>query len=87
MRDWPAARVVDVAPRGGTLVVFDARLLHEVRPARRARRALTLWVAQPVDDGARGEHWDTGYEVEDPEIDVALLARTIAALPEPMSGS
>ena len=36
----------DVEPRGGTLVVFDSILLHEVRPTWAKRFALTLWVEQ-----------------------------------------
>ena len=35
--------VVDVAPRGDTLIMFRAdRLLHEVRPARAKRYAATV---------------------------------------------
>ena len=52
---WPAARTVNVAPLGGRLVVFDARLVHEVRPAARTRRAITQWIDRPEDGGeARG---------------------------------
>lgn len=37
--------VVDVAPRGDTLIMFRAdRLLHEVRPARAKRYAATVWL-------------------------------------------
>lgn len=43
-----ATRVVEIAPRGGRLVLFDARrVLHEVRPHTRAdadRLALTVWL-------------------------------------------
>ena len=47
----PNGEVMDVEPRGGTLVVFKSRLLlHEVLPAHRRRFAITQWnmkVAQP----------------------------------------
>ena len=37
---------VDVVPRGGTLVLFDAgRIEHKVLPCRRDRYALTCWIA------------------------------------------
>jgi hypothetical protein len=40
-----ATEVVDVEPRGGRLVLYDARaVLHEVRPADLTRDALTLWL-------------------------------------------
>ena len=42
-------RSVRVAPRAGTVVVFDSRLVHTVHPATRTRRALTLWMSRPVD--------------------------------------
>ncbi|KAH8092747.1 protein serine/threonine phosphatase [Aureococcus anophagefferens] len=35
-------RRVEVWPEAGTVVVFDSRLVHTVRPAKRDRRALTL---------------------------------------------
>jgi len=60
---WPEAQVVEVAPRGGTLVLFDARLVHEVCPSTErggSRRALTMWVGRPVGNQARGEAWDAG---------------------------
>ena len=41
----PAVDVVEVAPEEDTLVVFRAdRLLHEVRPTRRRRVALQIWI-------------------------------------------
>ena len=37
--------VIDVAPAGGTVVVFDSRvILHEVLPTSARRMALTLWI-------------------------------------------
>merc|ERR1712137_303118 len=37
---------LDIIPRGGTLVLFDARLMeHTVLPSTEDRFALTLWVA------------------------------------------
>ena len=42
-------RRVDVWPEAGTVVVFDSRLVHTVRPAKRDRRALTLWMSKPAD--------------------------------------
>ena len=37
--------VIDVSPRGDTLVIFRAdRILHEVRPARAKRFAITIWL-------------------------------------------
>uniref|UniRef100_A0A7S4SSV7 Fe2OG dioxygenase domain-containing protein n=1 Tax=Alexandrium monilatum TaxID=311494 RepID=A0A7S4SSV7_9DINO len=38
---------VTVAPVGGRLVVFFSALWHEVMPATRPRRALTLWILRP----------------------------------------
>ena len=36
---------VDVAPGSGTLVLFNSRtMLHEVRPTRRPRHALSAWI-------------------------------------------
>ncbi|KAJ1446025.1 hypothetical protein M885DRAFT_547957 [Pelagophyceae sp. CCMP2097] len=38
----------DIAPAGGTLVLFHAgRIDHAVLPARKDRYALTLWIAKP----------------------------------------
>ena len=68
-RDWTEAdratlaaalaghRVVEVAPRAGTLVLFDATLVHAVRPSARTRRALTLWLSR-VADAPRGAVYD-----------------------------
>ena len=43
-----AAEVVEVAPVGGRLVIFDSFLWHEVLPARnKARFAVTLWITRP----------------------------------------
>jgi Rps23 Pro-64 3,4-dihydroxylase Tpa1-like proline 4-hydroxylase len=40
-----ATSILRVAPKGGTLVLFDSRyLLHEVEPSNKDRLALTLWV-------------------------------------------
>lgn len=39
--------VAYVAPAGGRLVVFFSALWHEVLPAYRMRRALTLWIYRP----------------------------------------
>mmetsp|Transcript_69957 Transcript_69957/g.216288 ORF Transcript_69957/g.216288 Transcript_69957/m.216288 type:complete len:116 (-) Transcript_69957:90-437(-) len=39
--------VAYVAPTGGKLVVFFSALWHEVLPAYRERRALTLWIYRP----------------------------------------
>jgi hypothetical protein len=37
--------VIDIAPRGDTLVIFRAdRILHEVRPAKAKRFAITIWL-------------------------------------------
>lgn len=37
---------VDVAPRGGTLVLFDSRTVeHQVMPTSQGRFALTLWIS------------------------------------------
>ena len=42
------ARVVELAPAGGRLVIFDSFLWHEVLPAKgRARFAVTLWITRP----------------------------------------
>lgn len=42
------ADVQDIVPRGGRLVLFDARrTLHEVRPNYRERVALTCWFSLP----------------------------------------
>ena len=42
-----AKQVVDICPKGGTLVMFCSRvLLHEVLPARRRRWALSVWVEE-----------------------------------------
>mmetsp|Transcript_184591 Transcript_184591/g.585421 ORF Transcript_184591/g.585421 Transcript_184591/m.585421 type:complete len:554 (-) Transcript_184591:4-1665(-) len=38
---------VTIAPLGGRLVIFFSALWHEVMPARRPRRALTLWILRP----------------------------------------
>ena len=41
----PESSHVDIAPRGGRLVIFDSRrVLHEVRPSFASRWALTAWV-------------------------------------------
>ena len=55
-------REVRVLPEAGTLVLFDATSLHAVLPvaSARIRRALTLWIPRPRDDGARGEILDDG---------------------------
>lgn len=35
----------DIVPRGGTLIIFDARKIeHQVQPSRRDRFALTCWI-------------------------------------------
>ena len=58
---WPEKNVVRVLPRGGTLVVFDSKLIHEVTPSlTKQRRALTIWIGCPVANGARGEGYDAG---------------------------
>uniref|UniRef100_A0A7S1QK27 Fe2OG dioxygenase domain-containing protein n=1 Tax=Alexandrium catenella TaxID=2925 RepID=A0A7S1QK27_ALECA len=38
---------VTVSPVGGRLVIFFSALWHEVCPAKRPRRALTLWILRP----------------------------------------
>mmetsp|Transcript_126693 Transcript_126693/g.370184 ORF Transcript_126693/g.370184 Transcript_126693/m.370184 type:complete len:479 (-) Transcript_126693:17-1453(-) len=38
---------VQIQPRGGRLVVFFSAFRHEVLPAFRERRALTLWIFRP----------------------------------------
>mmetsp|Transcript_67799 Transcript_67799/g.209774 ORF Transcript_67799/g.209774 Transcript_67799/m.209774 type:complete len:437 (-) Transcript_67799:85-1395(-) len=43
--EWPGTQ--KIAPLGGRLVVFFSRLWHEVLPAKRERRALTLWIFRP----------------------------------------
>lgn len=44
-----AEQVIDVAPAGGTLVLFDSRvILHEVMPTFSQRLALTLWISGDV---------------------------------------
>ena len=58
--DWAAEHTFDVLPRAGRIVVFDSKLIHEVRPCTRQRRALTLFIDRPVMDDARGETWDGG---------------------------
>jgi Rps23 Pro-64 3,4-dihydroxylase Tpa1-like proline 4-hydroxylase len=40
---------LSVAPLLGRVVFFDARLMHEVRPAHRARAAVTGWLYGPRD--------------------------------------
>jgi len=48
-----ASQVIDVAPAGGTLVVFDSRVvLHEVMPTFSRRLALTLWISGDFHDDA-----------------------------------
>lgn len=39
-----------VRPEGGRLVVFFSNLLHEVCPAARPRRAVTVWSYRPVEE-------------------------------------
>ncbi|CAE7239195.1 egl-9 [Symbiodinium natans] len=41
---------VHVAPTVGTLVIFFSRLWHEVLPAYRPRRALTMWILRPEEE-------------------------------------
>lgn len=37
---------MDVAPRGGRLVLFDSKaVLHEVLPSAQPRQALTVWIS------------------------------------------
>jgi len=58
---WPRGKVVEVAPIGGRLVIFDSTLIHEVRPSiSESRRALTMWIGRPCSNEARGETWDLG---------------------------
>jgi hypothetical protein len=44
-----ASQALDVEPAAGRLVLFDSRLVHEVRPHNGStpRCALTLWVHRP----------------------------------------
>jgi hypothetical protein len=40
-----AKEVLNIAPRGGRLVIFDSKtILHEVRPCSKQRAAITCWV-------------------------------------------
>lgn len=42
-----ARKIVDICPKGGTLVMFRSRvLLHEVLPAHRRRWALSVWIEE-----------------------------------------
>ncbi|CAE7523778.1 egl-9 [Symbiodinium sp. CCMP2456] len=41
---------VSFAPRAGTLVIFFSSLWHEVLPAYRPRRALTMWILRPEEE-------------------------------------
>ena len=44
-----AKQVVDICPKGGTLVMFRSRvLLHEVLPAHRRRWALSVWIEEDL---------------------------------------
>ncbi|CAJ1388467.1 unnamed protein product, partial [Effrenium voratum] len=47
---------VEITPAAGTLVVFCSELWHEVQPAHRPRRALTLWILRPEEE----ESWMPG---------------------------
>ena len=50
-----ASHVIDVAPVGGRLVLFDSRaLLHAVLPANRPRAALSVWL---LGEQGRGRAW------------------------------
>ena len=43
---WSEDGIHDVEPRGGRLIIFDARrILHEVRPSYAPRWALSAWLA------------------------------------------
>jgi len=61
--EWPPQDTVEgewfgttkVAPLGGRLVVFFSRLWHEVLPAKRERRALTLWIFRPSKETRPGK--------------------------------
>eukprot|EP00747_Dinoflagellata_sp_TGD_P190194 gnl/TRDRNA2_/TRDRNA2_51502_c1_seq1.p1 gnl/TRDRNA2_/TRDRNA2_51502_c1~~gnl/TRDRNA2_/TRDRNA2_51502_c1_seq1.p1 ORF type:complete len:292 (-),score=39.44 gnl/TRDRNA2_/TRDRNA2_51502_c1_seq1:5-802(-) len=44
------SEIAEVAPLGGRLVIFFSALWHEVLPAYRERRALTLWIFRPTVD-------------------------------------
>lgn len=46
---------VTIAPTGGRLVIFFSALWHEVMPAHRVRRALTMWILRP-DAGSVDAH-------------------------------
>jgi hypothetical protein len=49
---------VDISPANGRLIVFDSCLVHSVEPVtskEKTRRALTLWILRPEQNGVRGE--------------------------------
>lgn len=40
-----ATEIINIAPKGGRIVIFDSKkILHEVRPCSRQRAAITCWV-------------------------------------------
>lgn len=47
----------DVLPQNGRLLIFDSTLVHSVQTvhADKFRRALTLWIQQPIDANVLGE--------------------------------
>jgi hypothetical protein len=65
-----ATEVIDIAPIGGRMVIFDSRrVLHEVCPSLNRRRALTCWVG----GGHSAYQWLRPFCLPYDEIDWKLL--------------
>jgi hypothetical protein len=70
-----AREVIDVCPRGGTLVLFRSRvLLHEVLPARRRRWALSVWIEE-----------DCSFEGNDGDVPRSVLLHEAASTTSTLS--
>ena len=51
----------EISPTNGKLLIFDSRLIHsveEVKSSNKKRRALTVWLMRPEDNGVSANVWN-----------------------------
>lgn len=51
---------IDINPSNGKLLLFDSRMIHSVEKVdsdSKVRRALTLWITRPEENGVTGENY------------------------------
>ena len=77
---------VDIAPRGGRLVIFDSkRILHEVLPSPRRRLALTCWCGGPYSPPGEASLLQllssASEEFDGPKMRASAVKRVLAMLP------